>query len=96
MTININTNIGATSLDSATAILGSNKAQSSKTAAPDKKVDQLPQDSATINSVGDLVAAALKQPEVRADRVSSAKESIAAGTYKVDPDAIASSLLENQ
>jgi len=56
MTININTTSAPLHL-TLPQRFWEQQSQSSKTAAPDKKVDQLPQDSATINSVGDLVAA---------------------------------------
>jgi flagellar biosynthesis anti-sigma factor FlgM len=92
MTVNINT----TSPGSVTAFLGTYEIQASKIAPPDKQFVQLPQDQATIGSVGDLVTAALKQPEVRADRVSAIREAIALGTYKVEPYTIASSMLADQ
>jgi len=76
--------------------LGTQATQAGKTAPPDKQITQLPQDHATISSVGDLVTAALKQPEVRADKVSALREAISSGTYKVDPDAIASSIVADQ
>jgi len=92
MTLNINT----TATSPVGAISGTPAIQASKIAPPDKQSVQLPQDHATISSVGDLVAAALKQPEVRADKVAALKTAIASGTYKVDPDAIASSMLADQ
>jgi negative regulator of flagellin synthesis FlgM len=92
MTVNIN----PTSPSSAAAVLGTSAIQAGKVAPAEKQSAQLPQDRATISSVGDLVTAALKQPEVRADKVSAIKEAIASGTYKVDPDAIASSMLADQ
>jgi len=72
------------------------KIQASNNAPPDKQFAELPQDHTTINSVGDLVTAALKQPEVRTDRVSAISQAITSGTYKVDPHAIASSLVADQ
>jgi flagellar biosynthesis anti-sigma factor FlgM len=92
MTVNIN----PASSSSVTAFLGTHQIQASKIAPPDKQVVQLPQDHATISSVGDLVTAALKQPEVRADRVSAIRDAIASGTYKVEPHAIASSIPADQ
>jgi flagellar biosynthesis anti-sigma factor FlgM len=91
MTVNINP---ATS--SVAALLGTREIQASRTAPPDKPFVQLPQDHATIGSLGDLVAAALKQPEVRTDRVSAVSEAIASGTYKIEPHAIASAILADQ
>ena len=90
------TNINLASPGSAAAISGAHEAQTGKTAQPNQQSVQLPQDHVTVSSVGDLVAAALKQPEVRADRVSALKEAIASGTYKVDPHAIASAILSEQ
>jgi flagellar biosynthesis anti-sigma factor FlgM len=92
MTMNIN----PTSPSPVTAISGTRSIQGGKTSPSDKQLTQLPQDHVTISSVGDLVTAALKQPEVRADKVSAVRESIASGTYKVEPDAIASSILADQ
>jgi len=85
-------NINPISPGSVTAISATRDIQTSKIATPDKQPVPLPQDHATVTSVGDLVASALKQPEVRADRVSALREAVASGTYKVDPQAIASSM----
>jgi len=89
-------NINLASPNPVAAILGTHEIQTSKIASPDRQFNQLPQDHATIGSVGDLVTAALQQPEVRADRVSAIREAIASGTYKVEPQAIASSLLADE
>jgi flagellar biosynthesis anti-sigma factor FlgM len=92
MTVNFN----PTAPGSVAALLGTHEIQAGKNAPPDKQFVELPQDHATISSIGDLVTAALKQPEVRADRVSTLREAIASGTYKIEPPAIASSLLADQ
>jgi flagellar biosynthesis anti-sigma factor FlgM len=92
MTVNIN----LTSPISVPAISGTHEIQASKIAPPDKQLVLLPRGYSTISSVGDLVTAALKQPEVRADRVSAIREAIASGTYKVEPHAIASAMLADQ
>ncbi|MGA2048181.1 MAG: flagellar biosynthesis anti-sigma factor FlgM [Terracidiphilus sp.] len=92
MTVNFN----PTAPGSVVAFLGTHETQAGKNAPLDKQLVELPQDHATISSVGDLVTAALKQPEVRADKVSAIREAIASGTYKVEPHAIASSLLSDQ
>lgn len=92
----MNLNVNLASLSSATAILGTQGNQVGKSASPDAQSAQLPQDHVTVSSVGDLVTAALQQPEVRADKVSALREAVASGTYKVDPQAIASSMLADE
>ena len=92
MTVNIN----PAASSSVTALLGTRETQAGKVAPPDKQSDQLPQDHATISSVGNLVTAVLNQPEVRADRVSAIREAITSGAYRLEPHAIASSLLADQ
>ena len=89
-------NINPASPGSATAFWVAQEIQAGKTASPDKQFVQLRQDHATISSAGDLVRAALEQPEVRADRFSPIKEAIGSGTYKIEPNAIASSMLADQ
>ena len=92
MTMNIN----PTSPGFVTAVLGTHEIQAGRIAPPDQQFVRLLQDHATISSLGDLVTAALKQPEVRADKVSAIKEAIESRTYKVEPDAIASAILADQ
>ena len=92
MTVNIN----PAAPSSVTALTGTREIQAAKIATPDKQSAQLPQDHTTLNSVGNLVKAALQQPEVRADKVSALKDAVSSGTYKVDPQAIASSIVADQ
>jgi flagellar biosynthesis anti-sigma factor FlgM len=92
----MNVNFNASSLSLVTGLSGTGETQASGTAAPDKQHSQLPQDYVTVSSVGDLVAAALNHPEVRADKVAAIREAIASGTYKIDPHAIASAILADQ
>jgi flagellar biosynthesis anti-sigma factor FlgM len=89
-------NFDPTSSASVTALSGTQKIQASNIAPSAKQSFELPQDHATLNSVGDLVTTALNQPEVRADKVSALRDAIASGTYKVEPEAIASSILADQ
>jgi flagellar biosynthesis anti-sigma factor FlgM len=90
MTVNINTVASVTPISATRAV------QAGKIAPADTQPVQLPQDHATVSAVGDLVAAALKQPEVRTDKVAALKAAVSSGTYKVDPDSIASSMLADQ
>jgi len=88
MTMNIN----PASSSSVTAILGTQGTQTGKIGSADKQSNQIPQDHATVGTVGNLVTAALQQPEVRADKVSALRDAVASGTYQVDPKAIAASI----
>lgn len=89
MTVNFN----LTSPISDTAFLRTNGIPASKNAPPDKKSVQRSQNNATMSLTGDLVTAALNQPEIRAEKVSAMREAIASGTYKVEPLAIATAML---
>jgi len=50
--------------------------------------------SSDSSSVSSLVNTAMNSPEIRQDLVSSLKDSIASGQYKLDPNAIASSMID--
>jgi flagellar biosynthesis anti-sigma factor FlgM len=50
--------------------------------------------SSNSTSVGSLVSKALESPEVRQDKVQSLRQSINSGEYELDPDKIASSILD--
>ena len=89
-------NINLDSPVSVPALSATREIQAGKIASPDTRLAQLPQDYSTISSLGDMVTAALQQPEVRADKVSAIKEAIASGTYQVDPHAIALAMLAVQ
>lgn len=45
-------------------------------------------------SVGSLVSQAMRTPEIRQDRVDQLKQAISSGHYKLDPDAIASAMID--
>ena len=68
--------------------------RAAKSASTQPTITSLPQDHATFYSVKHLVAVALQQPPIRADRVAAIKQAIASGTYVVDPRAIASAMAE--
>jgi negative regulator of flagellin synthesis FlgM len=45
-------------------------------------------------SLSSLVGTAMKSPEIREDKVASLKQAIESGQYKLDPSAIASSMID--
>ena len=51
------------------------------------------QDSSSVSAAGQAVTAALQLPEVRQDRVAALQQQIAAGSYQVDPQAVADAIL---
>jgi flagellar biosynthesis anti-sigma factor FlgM len=46
------------------------------------------------SSVGSLVSKAMSSPEIRQDLVSQLKQAVGSGQYKIDPTAIASSMID--
>jgi len=50
--------------------------------------------SSQTESLGSLVQTAMNSPEVRQDKVSSLRSAVNNGTYKLDPDEIASSMID--
>jgi flagellar biosynthesis anti-sigma factor FlgM len=92
MTMNINLSPSGSSA----SVSGAREIQVSKTARFNEQVRQLPQDTTTISPFSELVTAALNQPELRADKVSALRAAIAAGTYKVDPHAVAAAMVADQ
>lgn len=52
--------------------------------------------SSSSNSVSSLVGTAMNSPEIREDKVASLKQAIDSGQYKLDPSAIASSMIDEQ
>jgi flagellar biosynthesis anti-sigma factor FlgM len=46
------------------------------------------------NSVESLVSAAMSSPEVRSDKVASLQQQVQNGTYQLDPDKIAGSMID--
>jgi negative regulator of flagellin synthesis FlgM len=52
--------------------------------------------TSTQQSLNALVSTAMSSPEVRQDRVDSLKQAISDGTYELDPEQIASSMIDEQ
>ncbi len=52
--------------------------------------------TSTQQSLNSLVSTAMSSPEVRQDRVDSLKQSINDGTYELDPDKIAASMIDER
>jgi negative regulator of flagellin synthesis FlgM len=52
--------------------------------------------TSTQQSLNALVSTAMSSPEIRQDRVDSLKQAIANGTYELDPEKIASSMIDEQ
>jgi negative regulator of flagellin synthesis FlgM len=52
--------------------------------------------TSTQQSLNSLVSTAMSSPEVRQDRVDSLKQSISDGTYELDPEQIASSMIDER
>lgn len=46
------------------------------------------------SSVASLVSKAMSSPEIRQDLVSQLKDAVSSGTYKLDPTAIATSMID--
>jgi negative regulator of flagellin synthesis FlgM len=45
-------------------------------------------------SLSSLVSAAMSSPEIRHDKVASLQEAVSSGNYKLDPQAIAGSMID--
>ena len=58
------------------------------------------EDRATLSSdaasVGSLVTTALNSPPVRQDKVDALRQAVSSGQYQIDPDKIASSMIDEQ
>lgn len=50
--------------------------------------------SSDSSSVGSLVSTAMSSPEVRADKVASLQQQVQSGTYQLDPEKIAASMID--
>jgi flagellar biosynthesis anti-sigma factor FlgM len=46
------------------------------------------------NSVSSLVSAAMGSPEMRSDKVASLQQQVQKGTYQIDPEQIAASMID--
>jgi len=47
-------------------------------------------------SLSELVSTAMSSPEIRQDRVDSLKQAISSGSYELDPEKIAASMIDEQ
>ena len=47
-----------------------------------------------MQSLSSLVSTALKSPEIREEKVASLQEAISSGNYKLDPQSIAGSMID--
>jgi len=47
-------------------------------------------------SLSELVSTAMSSPEIRQDRVDSLKQAISEGSYALDPEKIAASMIDEQ
>ena len=52
--------------------------------------------TSTQQSLNALVSTAMSSPEVRQDRVDSLKQAISDGTYELDPEQIAASMIDER
>lgn len=52
--------------------------------------------TSTQQSLNSLVSTAMSSPEVRQDRVDSLKQAISDGTYELDPEKIAASMIDER
>jgi negative regulator of flagellin synthesis FlgM len=50
--------------------------------------------SSDSSSVSSLVSSAMNSPEIREDKVASLRQAIDSGQYRLDPNAIASSMID--
>ncbi|HUB29845.1 MAG TPA: flagellar biosynthesis anti-sigma factor FlgM [Terracidiphilus sp.] len=50
--------------------------------------------SSATQSLSSLVSTAMSSPEIRDDKVASLQQAISSGSYKLDPGAIASSMID--
>jgi negative regulator of flagellin synthesis FlgM len=50
--------------------------------------------SSDTQSISSLVSSAMSSPEIRDDKVASLQQAISSGNYKLDPSAIASSMID--
>lgn len=69
-------------------------ARSQSTAAADATNSESTRFSSGEAGVSTLAAAALHEPEVRADKIEALRQQIASGNYHVSPQQIAGSILE--
>jgi negative regulator of flagellin synthesis FlgM len=74
-----------------------------ESAAKSAPVSQLQKSSSTedratlssgSNSIGSLVSAAMSSPEVRSDKVAALQQQVQNGTYQLDPEQIAGSMID--
>jgi negative regulator of flagellin synthesis FlgM len=68
-------------------------ARNSSTTGPSGEGDRTTFSSDS-SSVSSLVSAAMNSPEIREDKVASLKQAIDSGQYRLDPNAIASSMID--
>jgi flagellar biosynthesis anti-sigma factor FlgM len=52
--------------------------------------------SSDVPAVGALVARAMQTPEVRQDRIDASRASVASGSYSIDANHVAASMLKEQ
>lgn len=52
--------------------------------------------TSTQQSLSELVSTAMSSPEIRQDRVDSLKQAISNGSYELDPEKIAASMIDEQ
>lgn len=52
--------------------------------------------TSTQQSLSGLVSTAMSSPEIRQDRVDSLKQAISDGSYQLDPEKIAASMIDEQ
>ena len=50
--------------------------------------------TSTQQSLSELVSTAMSSPDIRQDRVDSLKQAISNGTYELDPEKIAASMID--
>jgi flagellar biosynthesis anti-sigma factor FlgM len=60
---------------------------------PQEDRTTLTSDSASVQS---MVSTAMQSPDVRQDKVASLRQAVNSGTYQLDPQQIASSILDEQ
>jgi flagellar biosynthesis anti-sigma factor FlgM len=72
-------------------VSGASVSQASLTGSEDRT--SFTSDTASLSS---LVATAMSSPEVREDKVASLQQSISSGTYEINPNAIAGSMIDEQ
>jgi negative regulator of flagellin synthesis FlgM len=85
------------SLDGLKSLLGVTEpsvAQAQTKSPPSTTTTALNNDHATVSSAGSEVASALADTGVRADKVAAVQAAVAAGTYSVPANAVASKLVD--